>query len=554
MSEAGKSAAGGDLPLWIGLAAFLVVGCVLFPAGGVDDAHITYLAARRFAETFALVNGNGEAVEQSSSLLSVVVLGSAHRLTGIGIPTLGWWLGIAGGLLSLGLAGRLAARLGAGRTGLVALGLAHPLVYWSFSGMETGLVAACGTGWVLALASAGDSTPRARRFGSLLVATLLSVLARPEGSAVVVAVLLGQSVLRGRRATLAMAWSSAALCVLGLAAFRLAHSGHALPQTVLAKSSRGLTETVPQGFAYLARPGTWFLVAAALCAVPRVVAREASPARVVAGLYCCAQLGFVVASGGDWMEGARFAAHSLPVAVVFLASALEPLLTQRVAAVLLTLAAAAGTLSFAREDSKSLVVWAEPELAYTGGPELAFAERKNKVHLRDAPTLAALDPIVTHLAPTRDAPLRIWTGQGGFVLYHLHARHPGALDVTDRYGLLDARLSRSPTACAAGRGSLGLKLGWPYLLEHWDAILAESGLDAPDLVFDVGIGGRGAQGLAQRGYVEVYEQQGVVKSGSSLFPGFLQPARQRVFLRRELAERLPPERLTSFRFSRGPYD
>ena len=80
------------------------------------------------------------------------------------------------------------------------------------------------------------------------------------------------------------------------------------------------------------------------------------------------------------------------------------------------------------------------------------------------------------------------------------------------------------------------------------------GLVAPDLIFDVGIGNKGAQGLSARGYVEVYSQKGVVKSTSASLPGFLQPAKQRAFLRRGLLERLQAGRLERFQFSKGPYD
>ena len=51
------------------LVLFLLFGFLFFPAAGVDDAHITYWPAYTLAHSFEIVNYNGDAIEQSSSLL-----------------------------------------------------------------------------------------------------------------------------------------------------------------------------------------------------------------------------------------------------------------------------------------------------------------------------------------------------------------------------------------------------------------------------------------------------------------------------------------------------
>ena len=53
--------------------AFLATGALLFPSSGRDDVYITYGPALALAETGSISNWNGEAVEQSSSLLDVVL-------------------------------------------------------------------------------------------------------------------------------------------------------------------------------------------------------------------------------------------------------------------------------------------------------------------------------------------------------------------------------------------------------------------------------------------------------------------------------------------------
>ena len=169
--------------------------------------------------------------------------------------------------------------------------------------------------------------------------------------------------------------------------------------------------------------------------------------------------------------------------------------------------------------------------------------------MRDTPVIAALDQILRDLHPDDGTPLVMVTGQGGMVPFHVCRAHPGRLHIIDRFGLLDSVLSSSATAARAGRGRFGLNLGWQYLLQHWDAIRAESGAPAPDLFMDVFIGAGARESLRERGFVAVYEQTGDVVSDSEILPGRKQPAVHVIFLRAEFAARLPAQRLRSFEFS-----
>ncbi|HNL92071.1 MAG TPA: hypothetical protein PKH01_04140, partial [Pseudomonadales bacterium] len=53
----------------------LLGGFFLGFSGGVDDAHITYWAAESLVRNGEILNYNLDRVEQSSSLLQVLVLG-----------------------------------------------------------------------------------------------------------------------------------------------------------------------------------------------------------------------------------------------------------------------------------------------------------------------------------------------------------------------------------------------------------------------------------------------------------------------------------------------
>src|SRR5262245_12462722 len=120
--------------------AFLAHGVLAYGSAGRDDAHITYAAANALARTGQILNLNGVRLEQSTSLLHVILLAAAEYATGGKIADVG-------GVFSIvcGLAGLLA--IAASRTGRAAVHSCLALLvsngyfaYWSFGGLETSLV------------------------------------------------------------------------------------------------------------------------------------------------------------------------------------------------------------------------------------------------------------------------------------------------------------------------------------------------------------------------------------------------------------------------------
>src|SRR5258708_5379819 len=98
---------------WVGaaIAVFVLVGILLFRSTGQDDAYITYWPAHTLAHYGRIINYSGEAVEQSSSLLWVLLLGACAFVTRAPVTLLGPLLSIAGGALAVVMASRLATRL-----------------------------------------------------------------------------------------------------------------------------------------------------------------------------------------------------------------------------------------------------------------------------------------------------------------------------------------------------------------------------------------------------------------------------------------------------------
>ena len=525
---------------------FCCLGFALFPGAGRDDAYITYWPAYSLAELGELANYNGAAVEQSSSLTLVLALAALRFVTGAPLAWLGWFFGIACGLVTLLLSGQLARAVNEERAKLapVCLALAAPFVYWSFSGMETALQALLITGWVLQASRDATRKERGPVLIRLLPWTLALCAVRPEAMFVLACVLIVVTVLprRGTPEFRSALWMALGISAGILISVRNIWFESWLPQPAVAKAGRPLAETAALGMRYLlAHPvASSITTIAAGTGLWRVLRPRSDQDLTLplAGLFVGAQLGFVLFSGGDWMEGARFLAPTLPLCLVLLLGTFQI----RAFGWTLALVLAVSSLQFAFGKSRSLFAWQSAETEYVADePRLAWFEAKNLVHLRDEPTLVALKQILASL-PADKEPL-ILTGQGGLVLFHLRRDHHSPVRVVDRYGLLDRSLSSSPTVLRAGRSRLGLNLGYRDLLRDWHTIMREARLPEPDIIFDNGIGRGDEEELAERGYVKVYGQTGQLIRGSKR-----QPAKQVIFLKRELVNSLPAERLESFQF------
>ena len=169
------------------VVAFVGVAVAAFGATGADDSFITFDASRALVASGRLVNGNGDLIEQSTSILLVLAIAVGHVVTGLQIPVVGWLLSLAGGVLVLVatylIARRFRPELAIPAT--ISMALVPNILYWSLSGMEMTLAAAA----VLFMSLGIDSTDRGRR--AAIVAVVLIGLAlfllRPEQGALALA-------------------------------------------------------------------------------------------------------------------------------------------------------------------------------------------------------------------------------------------------------------------------------------------------------------------------------------------------------------------------------
>jgi hypothetical protein len=554
----------------LAIAIQLGVGLTLFRSTGRDDAYITFWPAWTLVHHGALENYSGERVEQSSSLLQTLLLAALHALSGIGIPELGWTSGIAAAALAVALAPRLVppGTPGAGAVAWIAA-LSAPLLYWSFSGMETPLVALLGVLLALCARSAAEgrgALGRPALGGSVVLAYLL---ARPEAPLLAIPLFgalalwlaaagRGDADARAAGGRVARLGAIALGLAAGIALARLAWFGSALPQPVIAKSPGLSAVALARGIDYLAGVPSLFPLYAGLLAALGVLARRrvdrvqaCGPA--AAALLSAGQLSFAALSGGDWMEAGRLVAPAVPslaVATVFACQAL-PSRALRLGALALVLALCAlGTLDVARRESTGIPIWTQPQSVflprYEGAP---LCERANRIHVRDMPAAAALGEILTRLAPPGGQRIQVFTGQGGMLLFDALRPVHGRVGVLDRSGLLDRTLTSSPTAVARGRSRYGLNVEFDTILDLRARIRAESGLPDPDVIFDLHFSANELESLRRAGFERVYVQSGVVEHGDAELPGLPVSAQQSIFVQRRHLERLADLPMRAFEFA-----
>jgi hypothetical protein len=242
------------------------------------------------------------------------------------------------GLASIFLAVALARQLGLRRPGLagVALGLQPIFLYWSFGGLDSALAAVC---YLLFLRGVSGFLDGGRPWGLAAGAVLVAAV-RPEGALVAgcglalaaLPALLrrtegGGRGLRGLAA--AMGWIL--LAAVGIAGWRIWHSGHWVPQPVVAKAGGWGWWKAREGLRYLyhatlRNPGLGILWMGLAASVARLARRRpAEPLLLLATALAVSGLGFVLLSGGDWMENGRFIVPFVPLLVLLVVAGLERL-------------------------------------------------------------------------------------------------------------------------------------------------------------------------------------------------------------------------------------
>ncbi len=524
--------------------ALLLAQCLwLYGHTGRDDAFLTYWPAVALGEHGSILNYNGERVEQSSTLLHTLSLAALHTLLpAVAVPTLAWAASLAAGLLAL-LATALALRARQTPAGSVlALAAAPSLVFWSSSGMETPASTALFTALLL-IALQDVSSVRNR----LLLASIaaMAVTCRPEAAFVLLAFVAGGWLLTRRQhgywLTVLVATIVAFACIT---AWRHASFGSLFPQPVYAKSSGISAANLLKGLHYLLVGGdsltTRILTATGLAASVIALGWLRHPQRhaiLVAGALAAAQVAFILASGGDWMDATRFLLPVLPALLLCTALLLSPWprLLHTTSALLL-LVALHDSWQFAGRESTGFAATdrAAARAQYLGNvadlSRYSSTELQTKDALRDIPQLEHLRALAQTLLATEPT-LQLASIQMGFIPYHLAREFYPRLQFLDLRALGTSQLTRCPHTRDFPRSDTGLKISYDEFLALLPELARDCGVRKPDILYDLGYGMR-QDVLARNGYVITYREARTVRGqfsqrsvGSELF----------VAVRRELA-------------------
>jgi hypothetical protein len=516
-------------------AIALLVGAVLtatqFPAAGNDDSHITYWTAFTLSEYGAIVNYNGVALEQSSSLLLVVLLAAIRKVSGVEPPTAAWLLSLASAALCVVMTARLARKVApnAEPWAPLLLGSFLPFLYWSSSGMEMTLTGLLGVvvvdraGAYLTLAG----KPNARMVALLALAIVAFALVRPETPIVLLCMLALAAVVEGfdwwrgragagkqptRRAL--EAFALALVVTLVIAGCRKLAFGTWVPNPAAIKSG-GFDLSAGSEYLWkgLSLGNVWFALAALVgvvwLAVSLTRGRVPAEATLVLG-FGLAYVAFVSGSGGDWMPGARLVVPVAPAFALLATYALARVGAQQQWAGLAAAALLVGLnlkQAHAFGASRSNGSY-RGEAAHEGAeglparaPAFAFSELGNRAHRRDAHLLAALLELTRRIAPTPERPLYIMSGQAGMVPYYVFREHYGAARFIDLFSLTAPEILPCIPANRQNEQIHGIRLSPDYIVRHADEMPEECHARRPQIVFSPGAF---PNYLRKLGYVEAY--------------------------------------------------
>lgn len=507
----------------------LLLGCVafgVFGPGGDDDAHITYTAAKNLAESGAITNNNGEAVEQGSSLLHVVLLGYTYKLASLVVSQVdmaatGPLFSLFFAALCLPLSMSLARRLQVANVlpvGLL-LSLSTGFGYWALGGLEATLAAACVLYYLFAV-ERFIRTHQPHYFdGHLFWATLLFLLVRPE-SFLVLAAFLGLFaallVLQKKQAMLnriAIMGGYALLFTLVIGGWRLLEFGQWFPQPVYAKAEGFSPVKIAIGlwyFIYSAQPSI-ILYTLALWGIWRQ-RQHVSPHILAAFAFCLAHIAFIITSGGDWMFGGRFFVPILPVLVVLALYTLQHHIHYRKIVLAIAALCCLEIGGFALKMATALPFWQadtfrqqHDNINWRGYP---WSETDNLVHARDIPVIEALGTIIEALPPQVE-PFTIASIQMGMVPHHLRNRYGDKVYVVDLRGLTTQHLDQCPALASAPKTFSGIAIRYQ---DYFNA-LDSCHLPRPDIIYDLlnrepEVNAERLQSIINRGYTIVYRQQG----------------------------------------------
>ncbi len=470
------------LPLWI-------YG-VLCGSTGHDDSHITFWQARTLLEHGQLLNYNGERIEQSSSLLAILLTALLALITPFSIVSSGYLINLWGAVVAVALTYFSAQRIGFARPWLPALltALTPHFAYWAWSGMETTLAAAAVLVFLF-FTYHFLCKPQLATGVFLWFTAIAFASVRPE-MIVVGTLFLSISAVLFRRPTLLLFLTA----FLVLALWRYHYFGLWFPNPVYAKSGAPDIEQLQRGMQYFLRLFrhqlsavgviTTLLLFSASC-IKHFQQRQKNSFYFFCCLWVLLYGGFVISSGGDWMKEGRFwvpliAPLWLAICTAFSETKVAALIRYGLPAILI-----AYTPFFIARYSLGTPLWQHGAQKNIADADASFFEMANREHLRDWLALRAAQQQIREINPSSSQPLVLMSKQMGMVNYHLFTAFGSRLRVWDMAGLVDNTLRDCAVMAQDNFDKQGLRINYRKFFERLSQAERECGLRAPDIIYDI---------------------------------------------------------------------
>ena len=538
-------------PVLLPVAGLIGLSVSLFPSAGRDDAYITYWAAHTLREFGEIANLNGAHIEQSTSLLHVLVLGAVSLVTTFPVPAIGPPTSVVFGVLTVIYTFEF-ARLYVGRWyamgAAMIVATASPFVYWTTGGLESTMTALVATALLYHLTRYLERPGTGRPPAAVWVAMGAFLLARPESIFVIGSVLVGMFVvLRLRSISVAddrlesyaltirkLLWAALTSAVLMTAIFavKMAYFGGWLPQPVAAKlGGDSLLSGVGEGVEYvitalLPPPLSllpFFSIAGAVYFARKIALDEEEfTGGLLLSLYTLAYIAFILLVGGDWMEGSRFIVPVMP-ALAVLAVVIIPHIKLRDLQVYAIGGIIAfhvvGAVWFAKFGSISTPLWDVSRVEQMDLPleRYSWFARPNRTHLRDMPVVEELSSVIEQLQPSVDGKLTIMSGQAGFVPFHALGPLYNQIEFIDRRGVTTPHFTECEVTNEVERDSTGLLRVLPTFFAYAEDIEKQCSVESPHIIFELDLPELTIENIVTRnGFVVVYRQTGKIQTSKTL--------------------------------------
>lgn len=528
---------------------FIILGFLFFPSAGRDDVYITYWAAYALSNFGEIVNYNGDRIEQSSSMLYTLILALTNFITKANIVNIGTYVSIFFGLTTIYLTGKLSLIIKQERfIPQIIAASSVPLIYWSFGALETSLVAAVIL-FLLISTIKFSSDQTQKKYLLCVIAIFLYLTVRPEAIFVICLfqfIPLCLFFFRNERYSPFLILITTTIILFSAIVYiRYYYFGSFFPQPVQAKIGVSIFEKIYSGLRYYPKSVLQYplFVLFALPIVLFITIRYRQTIInkdlvVIISLLLTYAL-FVLSSGGDWMEGARFFVPTLGPIIVLATTFYIPLFGKKNTVLYGVTLNIILLLHFTLVFSTGcpLLYFKDYSTEIPKVKEFSFFEITNRVHYRDIPFIIEFKSILEKITSKGLQPT-VMSSQAGMVPYYIFQDYYKKIRFIDFRGLSTRDFTECPITNSLPKLKVGISMKYEYFFANINTLQKECNLVTPDVIYDLDNETLDRLDIIEAsGYSLVYLQTGKI-SNNGFFKGGPVEGTQFIAVRNDIASSL----------------